>query len=530
MNISELDVINIGRNSFDAVLFDLDGVVTRTAEVHAASWKQLFDGYLQHISRGSEWEPFDIERDYRRYVDGRPRYEGVKSFLASRNIDLPYGSPADPPESETICGLGNRKNLFFNRQIEKDGVYVYGTSVDLIRLLRKNGFKTAVVTSSKNCVTILKAAKIEDLFDVRVDGTHVAGEKLHGKPEPDIFLKAAKELGTTPGRSVVFEDAESGVAAGKRGGFGLVIGVDRTGNSQRLIEQGAHLVVTDLSQITVDGDRPFPALPVATLPSALDSFQEISSRLKDNKIFVALDYDGTLTPIVDRPEDAIISKEMRRYVNDLAGVCTLVVISGRDLGDVRDLVGIESLIYAGSHGFDISGPQGQNISFRQGDEFLPLLDKAETSIRSLLENIPGTSVERKKYSIAVHYRLAAEKDIPRVETIVDNSLAEHKGLVKGSGKKVFELRPGIDWDKGKALLWIMDALEFDLQSTAPVYVGDDTTDEDAFAVIGDNGIGIVVSEGKATETTAARFTLADTEEVGVFLQKLTRWIREGGEE
>jgi len=218
MNISGPDV-NIGRESFDAVLFDLDGVVTRTAEVHAASWKQLFDGYLQQISRDSEWKPFDIEHDYRRYVDGMPRYKGVKSFLASRNIDLPYGSPADPPERETICGLGNRKNLFFNRQIEKDGVSVYGASLDLIRLLRKKGFKTAVVTSSKNCVTILKAANIENLFDVRVDGIHIANEKLHGKPEPDIFLKAAKALGTTPGRSVVFEDAESGVSAGKKGKF-----------------------------------------------------------------------------------------------------------------------------------------------------------------------------------------------------------------------------------------------------------------------------------------------------------------------
>lgn len=528
MNITGLDV-NIGRNSFDAVLFDLDGVVTRTAEVHAASWKQLFDGYLQQISNGSEWKPFDIEQDYRRYVDGKPRYEGVRSFLGSRNIDLPYGSPADPPEKETICGLGNRKNIFFNRQLKKVGVSVYGSSVDLIRMLRKKGFKTAVVTSSKNCVPVLRAANIENLFDVRVDGTHIENEGLHGKPEPDIFLKAAKELGTTPGRSVVFEDAESGVAAGKKGGFGLVIGVDRTGNRDRLLEQGAHRVVTDLSQISVDGDRPFPAMPVAALPSALDSFHEISARLKGRNIFVALDYDGTLTPIVDRPEDAVISPEMRRKVNDLAGVCTLVVISGRDLKDVRDLVGIESLIYAGSHGFDISGPRGQDMSFRQGDEFIPLLDKAEKAIRTLLNEIPGTSIERKKYSIAVHYRLAGEEDIPRVEAIVDNSLAEHEGLVKGSGKKVYELRPGIDWDKGKALLWIMNALGFELKATAPVYIGDDTTDEDAFAVIGNHGTGIVVSEGKATESTAARFTLADTEEVGIFLQRLTTWISEGEE-
>jgi alpha,alpha-trehalase len=170
-----------------------------------------------------------------------------------------------------------------------------------------------------------------------------------------------------------------------------------------------------------------------------------------------------------------------------------------------------------------------NISFRQGDDFLPVLDAAEKQLRASLDLISGSAVERKKYSIAVHYRLVAEEDIARVETIVDAVLADNERLVKGSGKKVFELRPGIDWNKGKALLWIIDALGFDRNKTAPVYIGDDTTDEDAFAVIGDNGIGIVVSEGKANDMTSACYTLADTEEAGSFLEKLARWISEGGE-
>ena len=528
MKLTEHDV-NIESGSFDAILFDLDGVVTRTAKVHAESWKHLFDEYLQQRSKGSDWEPFVIERDYRRYVDGKPRYEGVRSFLESRGIELPYGTPEDSPGEETVCGLGNRKNLYFNEQLKNEGVSVYDSSIALIELLREKGFKTAVVTSSKNCVSVLKAANIENLFDVRVDGTHIQNEGLKGKPEPDIFLKAAKELGVEPERAVVFEDAESGVAAGKKGGFGLVIGVDRTGNSDRLLEQGAHRVVTDLSQVTVDGDRPFALLPIAALPSALDSFHEISARLKDRNIFVALDYDGTLTPIVDRPEDAVISLSMRQKVKELAAVCTLVIISGRDLKDVRELVGIDSLIYAGSHGFDISGPEGVDISFRQGDDLLPVLDTAEKQLRASLDGISGSAVERKKYSIAVHYRLVAESDITRVETIVDTTLADHKSLVKGSGKKVFELRPDIDWDKGKALLWIIDALGFELNKTVPVYIGDDTTDEDAFAVIGWNGIGIVVSEGKIDDMTSARYSLANTEEVGSFLQKLNRLISKGGE-
>lgn len=528
MGITEHDV-NIESGTFEAVLFDLDGVVTRTAKVHAASWKRLFDEYLQRSSGGSEWEPFVIERDYRRFVDGKPRYEGVKSFLSSRGIELPYGTPEDSPEENTVCGLGNRKNLYFNEMLNNNGVSVYLPSIALIELLRKKGFKTAVVTSSKNCVPVLKAANIETLFDIRVDGTHIQNEGLKGKPEPDMFLKAAKELGVEPEKTVVFEDAESGVAAAKKGGFGLVIGVDRTGNKVRLLEEGAHKVVTELTQVSVDGDSPFVLRPIAELPSALDAFHEISALLKQRDILVALDYDGTLTPIVDRPEDAVISSSMRQNVRELAAACTLVIISGRDLQDVRELVGIDSLIYAGSHGFDISGPEGVNISFRQGDDFLPVLDAAEKQLRASLDLISGSAVERKKYSIAVHYRLVAEEDIARVETIVDAVLADNERLVKGSGKKVFELRPGIDWNKGKALLWIIDALGFDRNKTAPVYIGDDTTDEDAFAVIGDNGIGIVVSEGKANDMTSARYTLADTEEAGSFLEKLARWISEGGE-
>ncbi|MCK5101022.1 MAG: beta-phosphoglucomutase family hydrolase, partial [Desulfobacteraceae bacterium] len=204
---------------YDAVLFDLDGVVTKTADTHASAWKKLFDEYLEKKSDTDNYEPFDIKDDYIRYVDGKPRYKGVKAFLASRDIDLPYGSVKDSSDKETICGLGNRKNHFFSVLLKKEGVKIYESTVDLIRQLIKNGFKTAIVSSSKNCRQVLKAADIKTLFDTRVDGVVSENLGLTGKPEPDIFLEAARNLNVEAKRCVVVEDALSGVEAGKKGNF-----------------------------------------------------------------------------------------------------------------------------------------------------------------------------------------------------------------------------------------------------------------------------------------------------------------------
>jgi alpha,alpha-trehalase len=235
---------------FDAVLFDLDGVLTDTAKVHAASWKRMFDRFLQAWAdeHDEPFRPFEIGTDYATYVDGRPRYEGVKRFLASRDIELPDGQSQDPPTCRTVCGLGNHKNDLFNEVLNTDGVEVYASSISLVHHLRDQGIKTAVVSSSRNGQGVLDAAGIADLFDVRVDGEIAARLHLAGKPAPDTFLYAAEQLGVTPGRAVVVEDALSGVQAGRRGGFGLVIGVDRGGEAQTLLANGADLVVADLSE------------------------------------------------------------------------------------------------------------------------------------------------------------------------------------------------------------------------------------------------------------------------------------------
>ncbi|MCK5541552.1 MAG: beta-phosphoglucomutase family hydrolase [Desulfobacula sp.] len=240
---------------YDAVLFDLDGVVTRTADTHARAWQKLFDEYLKKKTDTDKYVPFDLKDDYIKYVDGKPRYKGVKAFIASRGINIPYGSVHDAPDKETICGLGNRKNQLFSDLLKKEGVKVYESTIDLIKQLRKNGFKTAIVSSSKNCHQVLKAAGIEDLFDALVDGVVSENLGFAGKPEPDIFLEAAKRLDAHANSCVVVEDALSGVEAGKKGGFGMVIGVNRKDQAKQLKQKGAHLVVNDLCEIMVGVEK-----------------------------------------------------------------------------------------------------------------------------------------------------------------------------------------------------------------------------------------------------------------------------------
>ncbi|NNC93273.1 MAG: beta-phosphoglucomutase family hydrolase [Acidimicrobiia bacterium] len=241
----------VSRELFDAVLFDLDGVLTATARLHAACWKKMFDEYLAERSGGpgAPFEAFEIATDYKRYVDGKLRYDGVQSFLQSRDIALPWGDPDDPPNRETVCGLGNRKNELIGELLDTDGVDTYESSITWLRQLRQAGFATAVVSASKNCERVLHAAGIADLFDTRVDGVVAAATGLAGKPAPDTFLEGARRLGVDVERAVVVEDAVSGVQAGKAGGFGLVIGVDRAGDPDALRDGGADLVVADLGEL-----------------------------------------------------------------------------------------------------------------------------------------------------------------------------------------------------------------------------------------------------------------------------------------
>jgi beta-phosphoglucomutase family hydrolase len=241
-------------DQIEGCLFDLDGVLTQTSKVHAAAWKQMFDEYLQERAKtlGEPFRAFDRTTDYAQYVDGKLRQDGVRSFLASRGIQLPEGTAADPPSALTVHGLGNRKNDLVVQLIRTSGVEVYEGSVRFVEMVRDAGLLRAVVSASKNCHEVLAAAGIEELFNERVDGLVAEREGLRGKPAPDTFLAAARLLGLPASRCAVFEDAIAGVQAGRAGHFGWVVGVDRIGQTAALYAHGADLVVTDLSELVTE--------------------------------------------------------------------------------------------------------------------------------------------------------------------------------------------------------------------------------------------------------------------------------------
>jgi len=242
----------IARENIDVVVFDMDGVVTQTAKVHATAWKELFDAYLKERAQrtGEPFREFDLRTDYLPYVDGRQRYDGVRTFLASRGITLPEGGDADAPDADTIHALGDRKNGYFLNAVKRFGVQAYPTTVTLIGKLQRAGIRTAIISASVNTTMVLEAAGVRSLFEAQVDGQVAKDLSLPGKPDPAVFVEAARRLGAAPSRAVVVEDAVAGVQAGRAGGFAFVIGVDRGGNRAAL-SRFADVVVNDLSEVSV---------------------------------------------------------------------------------------------------------------------------------------------------------------------------------------------------------------------------------------------------------------------------------------
>lgn len=246
--------------------------------------------------------------------------------------------------------------------------------------------------------------------------------------------------------------------------------------------------------------------------------QQLFDKLSGKQLAFFLDYDGTLTPIVSRPEDAVMTGSMHSVISELASLCRVAIISGRDKRDVQNLVDLEDLIYAGSHGFDISGPEGMQMQNEEAEHLLPVIDLAEEDLEKELASIEGSQVERKKFSIAVHYRNVAEALVPKINRMFDDVHNHYPKLRKDHGKKVLELQPDIDWDKGKAVLWLLTRLELDRNGIVPIYIGDDLTDENAFAALRDKGISILV--GDHGRETKAQYSLRDTEEVKTFLTQI----------
>jgi alpha,alpha-trehalase len=503
-------------------LFDMDGVVTDTATAHAAAWKRLFDELLEAWAdrRGEAFDPFDPRDDYRRYVDGRPRADGIRSFLASRGIELPDGSEDDGPDEETVAGLGRRKNQYFHAWLDENRVRAYPGTLNLLDSFRKGGVRTAIFTSSRNAEAVLRSAGLLDRFDVRVDGNDLPRLDIPGKPDPAMLLEAARQLGVKTQACAVFEDARTGVEAGVRGGFHPVIGVVRDGDSDALEEAGADRVVRDLAELRFRRGEGLSLRTLGSLPCALDHENEFFRRLKDGSAVAFLDYDGTLTPIVDDHTKAFLADDMLATVAALARHCPVVIVSGRDLGRLRDLVPLESVWFAGSHGFEIVGPKGVTEGLEKGSEFLPELDAVEQELGQRLSDIQGHSLERKRFSIAVHYRGVASADVGRLTSIVREVMEQHPKLRLGHGKKVVEIGPDIQWHKGEAVRWVLRELRARRGDIVPVYVGDDLTDEDAFRVLAGQGISVAVRH-EESRPTAADYVVDDVSQVKRLLQSLT---------
>ncbi|WP_206607826.1 trehalose-phosphatase [Ferruginivarius sediminum] len=515
---SDANAATIAVERFDAVLLDLDGVVTETAALHAAAWKEALDQALAEWSRQRDGStaPFDIDTDYHRHVDGKPREAGIRAFLQARGIELPDGKEADTAADLSVRGIANTKNAAYHRLMAERGVKVHDDALDFIKRVRAAGLVCAVVSSSRNVASVLAAADLEESFDLRVDGNDLVAENLAGKPAPDLFLLAARRAGVEPARAAVLEDALSGVEAGKAGGFGLVVGVARGNAAEDLRAHGADVALVDLRKLGVSGAT--KRLP-EELPSALDALPELTAIAASRRLAVFLDYDGTLTPIVARPDLAVLSPEMRDVLRGLAKVCTVAVISGRDRADVAERVGVGDLIYAGSHGFDIAAPHGQRIEHEEGAAHRDELRAAAEELREALAEVPGAIVEEKRYGVAVHYRQVPPARQDAVNEAVDAAQRRHPRLARTLGKKVYEFRPGIPWDKGKAVDWLLSALDLSDTGVLAIYLGDDVTDEDAFAQLAESGIGILVGEGYGA--TRARYQLEDVEAVRAFLAALS---------
>jgi len=515
--------LTISREKIDAAIFNLDGVVTRIARLQASAWKRLFDTYLRERAsqQGEDYRYFDGALDYRRYIDGRPRYQAIKHFLLARHIDLPEGEPDDPPERGTIYGLGNRKNLIFDQIVEAEGIAVYGCTIALIHRLRKAGIKTAVVSASKHCDLVLERARITDLFDTRIDGMEAERLDLDSKPDPDIFLETVRRLGVAPPRTVVFEDTVVGITAGKRGRLALVIGVDHGGLDRKMRQYGADFVVRDLCRVDVEGtdsDR-------RSSPRPLTDVAWVSKQLAGKRLALFLDYGGTLASIHDRPEDARLSEDMRLILRDVARVAQVVVVSGRDLDEVSELVGLQEITYAGSHGLEIRGPN-LRLELPEGIDASDDLDRATVDLTAALKTISRARLTRKRFAIVVHYRRQAGWGSDAVEAAVERVQAHFPRLHLTGGKEVIELLPDIDWDKGRAVRWLLSELGLDGPEVLPIYVGDDVTDEDAFQAVRGRGLGILVSD--RPQPSAALYQVRDTDHVAELLRHLAETQRTTG--
>jgi len=492
---------------FDAAILDVDGVLTQTAAVHERAWKETLDRVL--VEHGVA-APFS-RTDYLEHVDGKPRLDGLRDFLASRAITV---------DDERARALADEKNRVFLGLLDQEGVRVFDDAVRQVRHLRAHGLAIAFVSSSRNASRVLSAAGLDQLCDVLVDGQTAEEQGLHGKP--DIFREAIRRLEVEPPNAIVVEDAVAGVKAAAEVGSGLVIGVARNGGHDLLLAAGANRVVQHLGEldfVVEPGSRPSRALPSALSAGALEE------RLQGRRPVLFLDFDGTLSPIVEHPGDARLDATLRAAIDQLSQRCTVAVVSGRDREDVERRVGICGIWYAGSHGLDLRSPSGETFAPAGAHEAVAELDQAATLAERELSSLEGIVIEKKRFAVAVHYRMAGRDDGEHAIRFVRALAGSSPHLVMRAAERVVELRPNIPWDKGRAVEHMLGELG---DAGFPIYLGDGHTDEDAFRSFRHRGLGVLV--GAVRRPTHADLRLEGPTEVGAFLALLCEHLsRPGGQ-
>lgn len=391
-------------------------------------------------------------------------------------------------------------------------VRVYEDTIQQLGQWRLQGIKIALVHSGEFTKKLSQKKNIANLFDIVVDDPKIT------KDGKNPFKEATQQLRIKPKECVLIKSDLSPEMKKLDDEFAFVIGLNRAGNKRILYEQGADTVLDDLEELELFHYPETDTYYSQTLPSVFMAQTGFHDIIRYKKPVLFLDYDGTLSPIVPHPEDAVISDEMRAILHDCAKRHTVSVISGRDMEDVKERVGVEDVIYAGSHGMRISGPNGLFMENKESEAILSRMDQIEKKLHHIFhKKIKGIQIERKKHAIAVHYRNAATEDVSYIYSEVKKIVKNNADFRMGEGKKIFEIKPDIDWHKGKALMWIMEKLELlDDPDVIPIYIGDDVTDEDGFRTISDMGVGILV--GYHHKPSAADFRLDDVDQVAKFLK------------
>lgn len=494
------------RLNLKAFIFDLDGVLTDTQRLHALAWEKMFNKFLAGRKQNS-FAP----SDYRKYLDGMPRLDGIRNFLASRNIEL--------DESE-IQELGNLKNKYYLEELNTSGPGLIEDSFSLVVQLAKKKVPMAIVSSSRNCREIMKLTGLSDFIKVVVDPFVAEMGKLEGKPSPDYFLKACELLGVSAEDSCMVEDAIAGIEAGLKGGFKKVVGFKINSsheNLQELKRVGAHQVVDSLWKI--DGLCDFLKLPY---PGRI-----FSERRNLQDIFLFLDYDGTVSEIVEEPWKAIPVEGIVPLISALGKLIPVCLITGRDTEVIKSFIDLPHIYYSTCHGFEIHGPDRLHFEVEEARALSPDFDVAREELTLLLEKHEGLVIERKTFGLAFHYRMIESPEIAHeVESMVFEYASLHKKFKAKRGEKVIELIPNINWDKGKALLKLYEVLNIS-PGRVPVFIGDGLTDEDAFREILNWGIAILVQ--KELRPTLASYQLKSPDEVKTFLESMKTFLENRSE-